>query len=55
MSEKVVKLVKEGRTESLLQAIYNERGDKNSPTGKSNDGSVEVRRIGSYAPAIVKS
>ena len=51
MSEKVVALVKAGKTESLLQAIYNERENKNCATGKSNDGSVKVRRIGSYTSA----
>lgn len=53
MSEKVVQLVKAGKTDSLLQAIHNERDSKERSIGmgQSNDGSVVVKRIGSYSPS----
>lgn len=54
MSEKVVRLIKAGKTDSLLQAIHNER-DKDHGIGQSNDGSVVVKRIGSYAPSMTGS
>ncbi len=54
MSEKVVRLIKAGKTESLLQAIHNER-DSNHRIGQSDDGSVVVKRIGSYSPSIAGS
>jgi hypothetical protein len=55
MSEKVVQLVKAGKTDSLLQAIHNERDSKEHTIGQSKDGSVKVRRIGSYSPAVTGS
>lgn len=55
MSEKVVRLIKAGKTDSLLQAIHNERDSKDPGVGHSNDGSVVVKRIGSYSPTMTGS
>lgn len=55
MSEKVVQLVKAGKTDRLLQAIHNERDSKEHSFGQSDDGSVVVKRIGSYSPSMTGS
>lgn len=55
MSEKVVRLIKAGKTDRLLQAIHNERDSKDHRVGQSDDGSVVVKRIGSYSSSMTGS
>ena len=50
LSDKFIKLAKEGRLSEVLEAVYDERSQKNSNslTGTSKNGAVKVVRIGSF-------
>lgn len=46
MSRKALRILKDGRITSLLEAIYDEKSNLQGNTGKSKDGSLKVIRIG---------
>lgn len=48
LSDKFIKLAKEGRLSDIMEAIDNERSNKLSLKGTSKDKSITVERIGSF-------
>ncbi len=48
LSDRFIKLAKEGYLPDIMEAIDDERHNKKSLKGTSKDGSITVERVGSF-------
>lgn len=48
LSDKFIKLAKEGRLPEIMEAIDDERHNNTSGTGISKNGKIKVTRVGMY-------
>lgn len=50
LSDRFIKLAKQGHLPEIMEAIYDERRNK-SGTGTSKNGKITVTRAGAFSPA----
>lgn len=48
LSDRFIKLAKEGHLPDIMEAIYDERRNKLSHKGTSKNGFITVERVGSF-------
>lgn len=48
LSDKFIKLAKEGRLPEIMEAIDDERHNNTTGTGTSKNGKIKVTRVGIY-------
>ncbi len=48
LSDKFIKMAKEGHLPEIMEAVYDERSNK-SGTGTSKNGKIKVTRVGAFS------